>query len=313
MSLEMSLFLLFSFSVFGVAIQSAHITKLLESTTDEVPCHTDTECPETSFCFHVSHVCTSCFNCASQFRQTIVKCARKVQDCGDCLPGYTEQTYSRFLIDRRWCKEVVKMIAEPQKMDDSSLVSFNPQWVGVLIICCVSFLGFASFYYYRSSKRQHDISVSDSLSMNELNTNYNCITTHMSAPPPYKEDSDADDDVSCSFQLRIVEHSVNDKQKAVPYFVYDNSVSDCENTDNNGQNGTPSTGNHGGIVESAANTAPTVEIQDESTLPSSWTPGESYGDNCAENQLQGGDEKISPPNKRKRFEEPSRKKHRGSK
>lgn len=31
------------------------------------------------------------------------------------------------------------------------------------------------------------------------------------------------------------------------------------------------------FTESAANTAPTVEIQDESTLPSSWTPGESYG------------------------------------
>lgn len=38
--------------------------------------------------------------------------------------------------------------------------------------------------------------------MNELNTNYNCTSTRMSAPPPYREDSDADGKLMLYFLLK---------------------------------------------------------------------------------------------------------------
>ncbi|XKL59786.1 hypothetical protein PGB90_000802 [Kerria lacca] len=137
--------------------------------------------------------------------------------------------------------------------------------------------------------------------MNGINSGYSCNNSQL-APPPYNEDDHQIDDnssIACSFQLRIIEHSENDKQKAVPYIVENIRNENSENIQLNVQ--------HNVNAEIFPYTPVLNDIHDENTTPSEWTPGLNYGNDTENDQtVQVNDfEKDNPPRKKRKLSDDS--------
>ncbi|KAG8292737.1 hypothetical protein J6590_031717 [Homalodisca vitripennis] len=237
-------------SAYGDGVDSAHMQ-----------CDLDHQCPDGFFCYEESHYCTRCLDCGSYKRKASWRsCPKTPTDCGTCITGFEEE----ILHEGRTRDMCIPSII-PNTLSHTNASTYNTEryiWGGVVTVLLVPIM----FYVFCRKTIRRDGGV-----------NHHGIPHE--EPPPYRSielttltSNNSEERLSEENHVLMVGQQKDCLVQAVPFrqpdyaeelMLFDNSqeaTSDVEST-----------------VEGVVLASPNIELHDENTMPSDWTPAEQDG------------------------------------
>ncbi|XP_011302807.1 uncharacterized protein [Fopius arisanus] len=85
----------------------------------ETPCEDDGDCPPHQFCYDVSNICVNYSNCSQFNREEGEEKAQSPLQCGKCLEGYASNTLATGE-EEPVCKRKIQLPVDPPAMNDTS-------------------------------------------------------------------------------------------------------------------------------------------------------------------------------------------------
>lgn len=279
--------MLFIWAVIGVnycgSVDSASIPYMME-------CETDYQCPDGYYCFTQSHTCARCLECAIYKRTSSWRhCPKVPADCGKCLPEYEEEILAEGKT-RDFC---IESVYTPMHHTVQTTFSANH----VLIVGFVLFLVPILFYAFCWKKRTQ--------------RHFHCQHTAVPSdePPPYLSiEPTPNPSVSDSMEAieeEIVTNISQTKDRLTEATPFRRPNYEDDEDAYNREEDEPETdeGNSAIRIHST-----NLELEDENTMPSNWTPDREYNSNQLESELQvvveTEDEECCQPSNKRRREDP---------
>ncbi|XP_046487335.1 uncharacterized protein [Neodiprion pinetum] len=233
----------------GVAMTSVVTVALilLVTTTAAEDCSTDDDCFKYQYCYETSKKCVNYTQCALFDRQEGQKLARDAKQCGPCLTGFSAEVKTDGH-ESDTCQKI-----------EANQYSYNTRLVCGIIVCIVIIAIVAYvIYFVVKSKCWEKLSTCD------FERTVSVIKP--TAPPASSNNNDYGD----MYELRIplqangstnYPGAVKEHYKPVKAQAF--QAPEWVNTDANYDS-----------QESPAALTTTLEIQDEETIQSTWTPGQ---------------------------------------
>ncbi|XP_063987063.1 uncharacterized protein LOC135167624 isoform X2 [Diachasmimorpha longicaudata] len=222
----------------------------------ETPCQDEGDCPPHQFCYDVSNICVYYTNCSQYNREEGVEKAQNPSQCGKCLEGYVSNTVASGE-EEPVCKSKVQLPVDPPMID------YYPQWsiyTGIVMLCA-TFIGFPIYCLKRRATGGYK----------KWFKTVGAWRFTPSAPPQenayhlqQRFYSDEDPPIystvigSNNNNNNVKDRLVNAMPTTPPSWVRVDPRYDEED---------------GNVITSGSSSIPTaIEVEDEETTPSSWTP-----------------------------------------
>lgn len=266
-------------------------------------CETDHQCPDGHYCFTPSHTCARCIECTVYKRTSSWRyCPKVPADCGKCLPGYEEEILAEGKT-RDFCVASIHTSIQPdliQSAYKNVQTTFSAHYF--LVLGLLSILVPTIFYAFYWKKR----------TQSRLRCQHSSVPRE--EPPPYRNIelipvssvlSDSVDEVveENTTLVMNISHTKDRLTEATPFrrpdyeeqeYAY-NTEEDSESEDDN--------------VSSRIGTG-NLELEDETTMPSDWTPDRVFDNNdqlvesAQGTVIEGEDQDCCQPSNKRRRKEP---------
>lgn len=276
----------------GVDSASIHYT---------LDCETDHQCPDGHYCFTPSHMCARCVECNVYKRTSSWRhCPKVPADCGKCLSGYEEEILAEGKT-RDFCVASLHASIQPDLIHSAYKnvqTTFSAQYfvVIVLLVVLVPIIFYA--FYWKKRTHSHPRRQHSSVQRDE--------------PPPYRSieltpvssvvSDSVDEGEECGTLVMNISHTKDRVTEATPfrrpdYEEQENAYNTEEELSETEEDNVMSRINGGNL-----------ELEDETTMPSDWTPDRVFDNN---NQMESEQVQViesedqeccQPSNKRRRKE-----------
>uniref|UniRef100_A0A1B6MGD6 TNFR-Cys domain-containing protein n=1 Tax=Graphocephala atropunctata TaxID=36148 RepID=A0A1B6MGD6_9HEMI len=237
-------------SAYGDGVDSAHIQ-----------CDLDHQCLIGYFCYEESHYCTRCLECGSYKRKPSWRsCPKTPSDCGSCVTNYEEEILHEGKT-RDMC-----ILSTPNTLSHTTVSNSNVErylWVGAAAVILLPFM----FYAFCRKNRLRDRGVMHHGLPHE-------------EPPPYRSielttltSNNSEEQLAEEDHVLTVGQQKDSLVQAVPFrqpdypeqlLAFDNNQDPSSDVESIPED----------IVVAAS---PNVELHDDNTMPSDWTPAETDG------------------------------------
>ncbi|XP_015123238.1 uncharacterized protein LOC107045455 isoform X2 [Diachasma alloeum] len=222
----------------------------------ETSCQDEGDCPPHQFCYDVSNICVHYTNCSQYNREEGAEKAQNPSQCGKCLEGYASNTVATGE-EEPVCKSKVQLPVDPPVIDD------NSQWWIYMAsgIPCVSIVGLL-IYFLRKRLTDGDEKWFKTIGTWKFTP---------SAPPQenayHLQQPFYTDEEPPIYSAVITSNNNNNNVK-------ERLVNAMPTTPPSWVQVDPSYDEEDGTVNTSGSTAisTTIEVEDEETTPSSWTP-----------------------------------------